>query len=326
MERPILVTFGFPDSNSPRYRNLVKLYEREGWDIHECLTTKKGLFATVSDLTSQFAHLRNDCNAVLVNFPGYYLMPLAWRLTRRPRKTLIFDAFISVSDTLVSDRKKVSWLNPLAWFYYLADVVSCHLADEVLIDTEAHKRFFVHQFFLKPERIRVVYVGTRDELFTPGPSKNLLQPGKYNVLFVGSFIPLQGVEYIVEAAKILQADSSIHFTLIGNGQTRPNIESQIQRYQLHNITLLDFQPIEELPMFFRSCDVSLGIFGTSKKADRVIPHKVYDAVACGVPVITAKNQAIGERFQDGKEVFLCKAGNGESLATAILHTKKHQTK
>lgn len=326
MERPILVTFGFPDPNSPRYRNVVKLYEREGWDIHKCLTTKKGFFAKCGDLKSQFRHLKNDCDAVLVNFPGYYLMPLAWRLTRRPRKTLIFDAFVSISDTLVSDRKKVRWLNPLAWAYYLADIVSCHLADEVLIDTEAHKKFFVRRFFLKPKAVRVIYVGTRDDLFSPGPGKHLLAEKRYNALFIGSYIPLQGIEHIVEAARMLRGETNIHFTLIGNGQTRPKIERQIEDLQLKNITLIDFQPIESLPDYLRSADVALGIFGTSSKADRVIPHKVYDAVACGVPVITAKNQAIGEKFQDGKQVFLCEAGNGESLAAAILRVKKHQTK
>ncbi|MCA9362119.1 glycosyltransferase, partial [Candidatus Kaiserbacteria bacterium] len=282
MERPILVTFGFPDTNSPRYRNLVKLYEQEGWDIRECLTEKKGFLAKCLDLKTQFNHVRNEYDAVLVNFPGYYLVPLAWWLTRRPRKPLYFDAFISISDTLVSDRKKVSWLNPVAWFYYLADVISCHLPDTVLIDTEAHKRFFVSRFFLKPDSVRVVYVETRTDLFFPGPSKHLLKGDKFNVLFIGSYIPLQGIEHIVEAARILRDETDIHFTLIGNGQTRQQIECQITEHQLQNITLLNFQPIETLPDYLRSCDVALGIFGTSQKADRVIPHKVYDAVACGV--------------------------------------------
>ncbi len=303
--------------------NLVKTYESEGFEVIHCQTTKKGFFAKHIDLMKKYRKLSAiscQLSALLVTFPGYYLMPLAWILTRPPRKHLIFDAFISVSDTLVSDRKKVSWLNPLAWFYYLVDIVSCHLADEVLIDTQAHKRFFVKQFYLKADAIRVIYVGTREDLFHPGPSERKLVANKYNVLFIGSYIPLQGIEYILEAAKILVDKRDIHFTLIGRGQTYDEMTALATKLNLGNVTFLNFMPIEELPKYLRSCDVALGIFGLSDKADRVIPHKVYDAIGCGIPVITAKNQAIEEKFTDGKEVFLCKTGDAESLAEAIIRT------
>jgi glycosyltransferase involved in cell wall biosynthesis len=93
------------------------------------------------------------------------------------------------------------------------------------------------------------------------------------------------------------------------------------KYELQNVTFLDFMPMEDLPHYLRSCDVALGIFGTSDKANRVIPHKVYDAIGCGVPVITAQNLAIGEKFTDGKEVFLCKTGDPHSLAQAVMRVK-----
>ncbi len=321
---PVLLTFGFPDRNSPRYRNLVQLYTDEGYEIVECLTTKKGIFAKHIDLYRNYKKLsiiRYPLSVILVTFPGYYLMPLAWLLCRAPQKKLIFDAFISVSDTLVSDRKKVSWANPLAWLYYLVDVLSCHLADEVLIDTEAHKRFFVKRFFLQPKKIRVIYVGTLTDFFHPGPCEHALPSGKFNALFIGSYIPLQGIEHILNAAKILNDQPDIHFTLIGGGQTYKEMIALAKQLQLKNVTFLDFMPIQQLPKYLHSCDVALGIFGTSDKANRVIPHKVYDAVACGVPVITAKNEAIGEKFTDGKEVFLCEAGSGKSLAEAIAQLR-----
>ena len=324
MTKPIIVTFGFPDPSSPRYRNLVALYESEGFEIVECLTTKKGYFQKNRDLYLQYkklSTLNSQLSTILVNFPGYYLMPLAWILTKHPRKQLIFDAFISISDTLVSDRKLISWLNPLAWVYYGADVLSTHLADEVLIDTKAHKQFFMKRFFLKSKRIRVVPVGTLTDLFYPGPKEDKLSAEKFNVLFIGSYIPLQGIEHILGAAKILSNQPDIHFTLIGNGQTYKKMTALATELDVQNVTFLDTKPLEELPHYVRSCDVALGIFGTSDKAHRVIPHKVYDAVGCGVPVITAKNLAIEEQFTDGKEVLLCEAGNAKSIAEAILHCK-----
>ena len=322
MDQPVLLTFGFPDTASPRYRNVVKTYENEGWEVRECLTNAKGFWGKHKDLLRQFRDHKREYDALLVSFPGYYLMPIAWLLTRLPRKQLLFDAFISISDTLVSDRRKVSWLHPLSWMYFLADIVSLHLADEVLIDTNAHKRFFANRFRLKGSRIRVIYVGTRMDLFTPGPKTDLLDPAKFNVLFVGSYIPLQGIEYIVHAAALLEKENDIAFTLVGKGQTYDEITTLAYELNLQNITFIDTQPIEKLQDYYRSCDVALGIFGLSQKAGRVIAHKIYDAVACEKPVITAANFAIGEQFEDGKEVFLCDAGDGGSLAAAILRVRK----
>lgn len=316
-----LLSFGFPDTTSPRFQNLQKEYRDEGWDIEECLTTKKGFFGKHIDLYKKFRK-SPKADAILVHFPGYYLMPLAWILTRFPRKKIIFDAFISISDTLVSDRKKVSWLNPLAWFYYLSDIASTHLADTVLIDTEAHKKFFASRFFLSPKNIRVSYVGTRPDLFFPGKKESKLPRDKYNVLFIGSYIPLQGIEYILHAADILRDQSDIHFTLIGGGQTYQKMATLKEKLKLSNVTFLDFMPIAELPKYLRSADIALGIFGTSDKASRVIPHKVYDAVACNIPVITAKNLAIEERFTNGKEVFLCNAGDAEDIAKTIITARE----
>lgn len=330
-----MITIGFHDKESPRYRNVCKEFIKEGYEIIECHTNAKGLFRKYKDLENQYKKLKARSNkpeasAILVTFPGFIIMPLAWFLTRlRPagfagqaRPKLIFDAFVSISDTLVSDRGKFSWINPFAWFLYCTDVILCRMADEILIDTEAHKKFFVRRFFLSPKRIRVLHVGTREDLFHPGPKEDRLQKGKFNVLFVGSFIPLQGIEYIVDAAEILKEHSDMHFTLLGSGQTRHAIEKRIAGKKLGNITLLPFRPLAELPHYLRSADIALGTFGTSGKANRVIAHKVFDAVACGVPVITAKNDAIGEKFTDGKEVFLCKAGSGTSLAEKILEVHK----
>ena len=264
-----------------------------------------------------------DVSTIVVTFPGHHLIPLAWILTRFPRKKLIFDVFISVSDTLVSDRRKFSWWNPVAWFLYLVDFVSCHLADEILIDTKAHGQFFTRRFLLKPSRVRVVYLEARKDLFFPSSNppahRSLDEGGSPNceVFFYGSYIPLQGIEYILGAAKILESNNSIHFTLVGSGQTYPEMRKKAEELNLSNVTFKKFVPLEDLPDLIRNSDVCLGIFGIGGKTQRVIPHKVYDAVACGIPVITADTPAIHEKFTDGKEVILCRAGDSEDLAEKI---------
>lgn len=311
----ILLTFGYPDTESPRFRNLCEHYKKEGYEIRHCHTVAKGMRAKWKDLRSQWKNMKADVDTVLVTFPGHYLVPLAWWLTRKPRKKLVFDTFISLSDSLVSDRKKISWINPYAWFLYFMDVISCHMADTVLIDTQAHAEFFARAFFLSRKRLEVQYLGTRTDLFYPKPT----QKKGNEVLFYGTYIPLQGISTILNAAKILQDRlPEIHFTLIGTGQTHEAMRKYAEKLQLQNCTFIGTVPYHELPDHIRSTNIALGIFGNTKKASRVIPHKVYDAVACGIPVITRDSPAIREIFSDGKEVIFCRPANPEDLANKVI--------
>lgn len=318
-----IIAFGFHDQSAPRHTNVCKTLTDEGFEIVECHTTKKGYFKKCKDLMRQFNFITKNQKpkTILVTFPGHHLVPLAWLLAKRHRMKLIFDLFISASDTLVSDRKKYSWLNPFAWFLYLVDFIDCHLADEILIDTKAHKTFIAKRFFVNPKRIRVIYLGTRDDLFFPKQLGNSVTRQRANILFYGTYIPLQGIEHIIDAAEILEhTHPKIHFTLIGKGQTYTEMRKRAEG--LTNITFKDRVPYEELPDHIRKADVCLGIFGTSGKAQRVIPHKVYDAVACGVPVITADSPAMREKFTDGQDVVLCRAGDPHDLAENIVSVCK----
>ena len=327
---PPIIAFGYHDRESPRHWSVCKALREDGYDLIECHTETRGLLGKYCDLWRKYRQVSAfslQLAGVLVTFPGHYLVPFAWIVTRFPRRKLIFDAFLSLYDTNVSDRGRVSRWHPRAWLWYIVDFVSCHLADEVILDTEEHKKYFVKTFFLKPERVRVIYLQARPDLFFPKPTTYNLQPTtSFEVLFYGSYIPLHGIEHILRAAAILQDRfPHIHFRIIGSGQEHPAMQALARELRLQNTTFLPSVPLRELPGLIRSADLCFGIFGTSSKAQRVITHKVLDAVACGVPVITADTIAMRERFTDGKEVFLCKPGDPQDLARTILRIEHHRS-
>lgn len=311
-----VIAFGYHDREAPRHWSMCRRFREAGTEVLECHTGRKGLFPKYADLWRQYRRLAPRAGTVLVTFPGHYLVPLAWLLTRFPRRQLVFDAFISLSDTLVDDRGKVSWAHPYAWFLYCVDFASCHLADEVLVDTEAHRQFFLRRFRLRPERVRVVYLEARSDLFFP--KEALKKQGRFDVLFYGTYIPLQGIEHIIAAAAIVEPiHPHIHFTLIGTGQTYRAMRALAEHKHVGNIEFQERVPFTELPDRIRSAHLCLGIFGTSGKAGRVIPHKVYDAMACGMHVLTADTPAIHEQFHGHERMHLTKAGDPAALAEAI---------
>jgi len=313
-----IVLFGYHDPASPRTWTVRRHFEREGWTVQECRTEEKGFLRKLADLHRQWKRVRKEADAMLVTFPGHYLMPFAWLMTRLPHKPLFFDAFLSLHDSIVDDRRLVSRRNPYAWFLYGVDFFSCHLADRVFLDTSTHRQFFLRRFHLRPERVGMIELESRDDLFTPRKEPMVPRP-TFEVFFYGTYIPLQGIEHILHAARIVhETNTAVHFTLVGGGQKAQEMRALAKELRLPNVTFVPFTPLEELPRMLRNADLALGIFGTTDKAARVIPHKVIDAVACGVPVLTRDSPAIRERYDGNPCVLLCTPGDPEAIARVIL--------
>ena len=74
---------------------------------------------------------------------------------------------------------------------------------------------------------------------------------------------------------------------------------------------------EQLPEELNRATCALGIFGTSAKAQRVIPNKAFQALACGTPLVTADTPAARELLVDGESALLVPPGDPEALAGAL---------
>jgi glycosyltransferase involved in cell wall biosynthesis len=129
------------------------------------------------------------------------------------------------------------------------------------------------------------------------------------VLFVGKLIPLHGLETILAAAALAP---EVPFRIVGDGQLAPVLETRPA-----NVEHVPWLPYEDLPEAYRAAGCALGIFGTGEKASRVIPNKVFQALACARPVITADTPAARELLTDGLDAILVPPGEPEALADAV---------
>ncbi len=141
------------------------------------------------------------------------------------------------------------------------------------------------------------------------------------MLFYGKFIPLQGIPYIVEAAKILEDNSEIEFEIIGSGQLSESIRDMAQKLNIKNARFIDWINYRKLPDHIQKADVCLGIFGTTHKAQRGIPIKVYESLAMKKPVITGNSPAAREVFTHKVNSILCDMGDPKAIAESILLLK-----
>jgi glycosyltransferase involved in cell wall biosynthesis len=229
----------------------------------------------------------------------------------------VFDVFLSLYDSMVLDRSAIgrrSWkARSLAW----VDRNSCRLADRVILDTSAHVAFFCEQFGLPREKFWVLPIGADDNVFKPAPQRE--GNGQlYTVLHFGRYIPLHGLETVVRAAAALEnAGEKCRFLLVGEGEEREKIENLAKGLGIGSIEFMSNQSPTKLATVIGEADLCLGIFGETGKASRVVPNKVYEAMAAGRPVITGDSPAAREFLRDGEDCLLCERGNPLALAGAI---------
>jgi glycosyltransferase involved in cell wall biosynthesis len=76
-------------------------------------------------------------------------------------------------------------------------------------------------------------------------------------------------------------------------------------------------PYEQLGAAMARSGCVLGIFGSSAKAQRVIPNKAYQALACAAPLVTGDTPAARELLEDGVSALLVPPGDAVALAGAV---------
>lgn len=255
---------------------------------------------------------KNEC--VFVGFFAQPIFPLVRFLYRGP---IVADAYFSLFDTLVNDKAKAKQGSIIGRICFGLDAYMLRHAELCLTDTQQHVEYMKSAFGAESAEVKRLWISaetkplSNHKFYPPKPG----QP--FHVFFWGGFIPLQGVDTIVQAANLL-ANENVQFTIFGAGQTYEQCFALQQELGINNVDFQGWQDASKIPEQAKRSHVALGIFGTTEKAARVIPNKAYEALAMGIPLITRASLASDELLVDGKNCMLVKEGNPQSLATKIL--------
>ena len=247
-------------------------------------------------------------------FLGQPLVPALWLLHSRP---IVYDAFLSIYDTLCLDRQQFGTGSPVGRIARWLDTWSARKSDLVLTDTPASARFMTEHFSTDSEKLLPVPVGADESVFYPRTSSTTAETMR--ILYLSTYLPLHGVPTVVEAANILKDRATIQFLLVGRGPERAKTEQLANDLGLDNIRFIDWIPLEDLAECIASRDVFLGGHFSSgnEKARRVVAGKIYQGLAMAKPTIVGDCEATREWFSDGDDVQMVTMGDSEALAEAI---------
>jgi hypothetical protein len=292
MENRTVLWWGRFDPDYSRNRVLRGLLGDLGWRIRD-------FRPLLSRFAKAEASLRRIATPDLVWVPCFRQRDAATAATwaRARGVPVLFDPLISAWDKQVFERGKFAEDSAEAQELLAWEQELLRRMDMVVADTGPHATFFAQRFGLAMNRLAVIPVGAEEPLFAPAPPDRAHQGP------------------IVEAAKLYDGPP-VSWHLLGAGPLLADCRAVAQG--LENVVFEPWTDYARLPARIQDADILLGVFGDSEKAGRVIPNKVYQALACGRPVITRQSDAYPEDLdRPDSGIAFVPPGDAGALAKAV---------
>lgn len=255
-------------------------------------------------------------DVIFVGFAPQLVMPFLKKWNKK--KTVVIDFFISMYDTCVMDRTYFKKGSIFAKILHRIDEKTLACCSHVIVDTKADADFFAEEFHTSRDKMEVLYLEADTKIYQPDKYKAAEKAAKKNnfsVLYFGSILPLQGIDVILEAQRLLKEEKNISFTMIG-----PVDEKKVKKEEYPNTTFYEWLSQEELAEKIAQADLCLAghFHGTIGKASRTIPGKAYIYEVMGKRMILGDNAANHELFTEDERHTFVKMGDAQALADCIV--------
>ncbi len=129
----------------------------------------------------------------------------------------------------------------------------------------------------------------------------------FTVAHFGNMGVKQGLDVIIEAARLSRDDPGIAYLLVGDGAARPTLEAKVRELNLPNLRFLPLQPHDRFLELLAHSDICL-VTQQRTVSDIVFPSKVITLLAASRPVIAS----VGERSEVARVV--AESGAGITIA------------
>jgi len=260
---------------------------------------------------SVFTHiLKNDYDVVLLQEDYLTICHLAYFATRLKRIPMI----LSTERTYYPEdfTKKI----PLKILDKTINKIVRNGVDVMTAHCTAAKEFMIKELGVKRE-IKVIPVGVDTKLFKPMKSKEQhLTSGELKILTVARLHKYKGLNYLIEAMKILHKEiPDAKLYILGKGPEDPSLKKLVENLALEDVVNFIKTPIpnHQMPELYAECDIYM-------QPSIIEPFgiAVLEAMACGKPVIGTKVGGMKDTIVDGETGFLVNSKDSKALAEQII--------
>lgn len=296
----------------------IKLYKAQN-------TTNSIFRYTQALLRLVFIRLKYNPDLYFLGFRGNELFFFVRLITAG--KPLVFDNFVSVPLSLTKEKKlgMVGYLIGILLYPY--EYLSLKLSNRILTDTKSSADLQSKTFHVDIKKFYPLYLSTDEKVFND-TSKMITENEIFTVFTYATFLPLHGIDTILNACSLL-SKYRIKFIIAGGKGKKRELEifrKRVTELGLENVEHHEWIEFERLREYIHASDLCLGgPFGNTPQADIVITGKTFQFLAMGKAVVVGRNQEtplVG--FKDKHNCLLVRQGDPTSLADSIKWTLQNQ--
>ena len=314
--RPRVLYFGVHDPGYPRNQRIRQYLEsrfQAQVDILPAQLSGGRWYRYSRQLWAAVTAKRDYDVVVLAEFSNHFFFA-SWLAAKLSRAVHVVDFFVGLYETQIGDWHLARPGSMRARALRLADRLVLLTADQAFTDTEPRAERFSHYVWNRRE-ILALPVGPPPWVAKGRPKYAAPRP---HFLYYGNYLPLHGLHLFIDAFADALKEVDCQLTLIGTGGLRDTVEPQVRR-RIPSDRFEFLNPVDEstLADYLASCDVVVGVFGSSPKAIEVVPNKVWQGLAAGRTVLTRDGTALAQLTELVGERLRAVSPERESLRRAI---------
>jgi glycosyltransferase involved in cell wall biosynthesis len=202
----------------------------------------------------------------------------------------------------------------------LQEQLSRRFADHVITVSQHWKETLIRRG-VPPVKVTVVMNVADDRIFTAGSPNggSSSHDHRFRLIYHGNLTERYGVDLILHAINQLRGQiPGLHLTIHGKGDYLPSLIALADELGVndHVHFSTDYLPTPDLPRLIGQADIGIVPYRSDIFTDGILPTKLMEYVALGVPVIAARTPAITSYFDETMVRFFT-PGSVDELAACI---------
>ena len=248
------------------------------------------------------------------------LIPKIWG------KKIILDIYDTVPELYMS-KFKLARSHGFVRLLRSVEVISAEFADIVIAVHHPHRELLIEHGIPK-DKIRVLLNLSDENIFYPVRRNDPARKDEFNIVFHGTITERIALDTVLEAVKMLRDRiSNLKLFIYGEGDYLADIIELSQRLGLDAIVFFSkkFVPIDRMPTLLMKSDLAVVPHKNDSATKYMLPTKLLEYVALGIPCVVAKSQTISCYFDDSAVRFY-EPENAADLANVIWDLYRHPEK
>jgi glycosyltransferase involved in cell wall biosynthesis len=194
--------------------------------------------------------------------------------------------------------------------------LSAAFADRVVTVSDPVKNDVLVPDGLDGRKISVITNFPDDEIFKPGQAVPLGYP--IRMIYYGTIAPRFDLEGVLSALSAVRQKDRVNLRIIGKGASTSSLRAAIAAAGLASLVELDdaSYPVRELPGIVRDYHLGIVPYRPSFATDHILPVKLMELLAMGIPSITIANSAI-RHYINPRMYFAYDPGDISSLTRIV---------